>query len=258
MKLRVLGCHGGETSKHRTSAFLIDDTLAIDAGALSSELTLNEQARIQTVLVSHAHLDHVRDLATLTDNRAQVGGSTLEVVATRATLATLRKHFFNGLLWPNFEKIMLSNGEPTLRLRELPGAGALVAGFHVRPVPVSHTVDCSAFFVRKADASGKTLVYGGDTGPTNKLWEAIDKDSSVGLVMTDVSFPNAEQALADRSGHHTPQSMIADFAKSSTHARYNVLAYHLKPAFEAQTERDLGQLRGLNLEIARLGAEYNL
>ena len=258
MKLRVLGCHGGETNKHRTSAFLVDGILAIDAGALTSQLTLPEQRKIAHVLVSHAHMDHVRDLATLTDNRAQDGGATLEVVATRATLSVLRKHFFNGLLWPDFERILLPNGEPTLRLVELGAAGMQLGAFVVKPVQVSHTVDCSAFFVRKANGRGKTLVYGGDTGTTNKLWQAIDHEPSVGLVMTDVSFPNAEQQLADRSGHHTPQSLIADLAKSSTVARYNVLAHHLKPTFEAATERELARLRGVNLEVARLGAEYTI
>ncbi len=258
MKLRVLGCHGGETSKHRTSAFLVDETLAIDAGALTSQLTLREQKKIRHVLISHAHMDHIRDLATLTDNRAQSGGQTLEVVATAETIGVLRKHFFNGALWPNFERIRLRSGEPSLRLVELAAEGMQVGAFEVKPVAVSHTVDCSAFFVRKANSPGKTLVYGGDTGATDKLWKAIDLDPKVSLVMADVSFPNAEQAVASRSGHHTPQSLMADLAKSSTLVRYNVLAYHLKPAFEAKTERELARLRGVNLEVARLGAEYKL
>lgn len=257
MKLRVLGCHGGETSKHRTSAFLLDEVLAIDAGAITSELSLREQRKLRHVIVSHAHMDHVRDLATLSDNRAQSGGRTLEVHATRATLQVLRKHFFNGFLWPDFERILLPNGEPTLRLVELPKQGAQLGDYHVRPVAVSHTVDCSALFVRKG-VRGKTLVYGGDSGPTDTLWREIDADPSVALLMADVSFPDAERELAHRSGHHTPATLKSDLAKSSTRAKFDVLAYHLKPAFEAATERELARLRGLNLEVARLGAEYNI
>jgi hypothetical protein len=40
VQLRVVGCHGGETPKHRTSAFILDDRLAIDAGSLTSGLDL--------------------------------------------------------------------------------------------------------------------------------------------------------------------------------------------------------------------------
>ena len=64
MDLKVLGCHGGETPKHRTSSFLVDDKLGIDAGAITGTLSLDEQQKIQAILVSHAHMDHVRDLAT--------------------------------------------------------------------------------------------------------------------------------------------------------------------------------------------------
>jgi len=57
------------------------------------------------MLVSHAHLDHIRDLATIADNRAQSKCPTLVVAGTAQTIAILKKHFFNGLLWPDFTKI---------------------------------------------------------------------------------------------------------------------------------------------------------
>jgi ribonuclease BN (tRNA processing enzyme) len=60
MELRVIGCHGGETPNHRTSAFVVDERLAIDAGSLTSGLDLTAQFRLQACLVSHAHLDHIR------------------------------------------------------------------------------------------------------------------------------------------------------------------------------------------------------
>ena len=69
MELRVIGCHGGETPKHRTSAFVINDRIAIDAVSLTSGLELKAQNALEAVLVSHAHLDHVRDLATIADDR---------------------------------------------------------------------------------------------------------------------------------------------------------------------------------------------
>src|SRR5690349_10710401 len=113
MELRILGCHGGETPKHKTSSFLVDGKIALDAGAVTSMLTLEEQKRIDTVLVSHAHLDHIRDLATLADNRCQQGGPPLKIAATASTLRVLREHFFNDLIWPDFSKIPTPLG-PTL------------------------------------------------------------------------------------------------------------------------------------------------
>ena len=68
MELTILGCHGGETPRHRSTCFLIDNHLAIDAGALTSGLELDRQAEVDNVLITHAHFDHVKDLATLADN----------------------------------------------------------------------------------------------------------------------------------------------------------------------------------------------
>jgi hypothetical protein len=38
MKLRVLGCHGGELPGCRSTCFLVDGSLALDAGALTASL----------------------------------------------------------------------------------------------------------------------------------------------------------------------------------------------------------------------------
>ena len=35
MKLSVLGCHGGELPRCRSTCFLVDGSLAIDAGSLT-------------------------------------------------------------------------------------------------------------------------------------------------------------------------------------------------------------------------------
>ena len=114
MELSVIGCHGGETPKHRTSAFVLDDRLAIDAGSLTSGMDLKAQCALNAVLVSHAHLDHIRDLATIADNRAQNGCKPLLIAGTKQTIGILRKHFFNGLLWPDFSQIPDGAGGPVL------------------------------------------------------------------------------------------------------------------------------------------------
>src|SRR5882724_11869010 len=105
MELRVVGCHGGETPKHRTSAFVVDERLAIDAGSLTSALDLSAQLRLQACIVSHAHLDHIRDLATIADNRCQADCEPLIVAANKATILALKKHFCNNQLWPYFSTI---------------------------------------------------------------------------------------------------------------------------------------------------------
>jgi len=255
MQLRVLGCHGGETPKHRTSSFLVGDTVAIDAGAITSGLSLNEQERIGSVLVSHPHMDHVRDLATLADNRCQQGGSTLDIVGIPATIAALRAHFFNDIIWPDFTQIDSKDG-PTVRFVELqPGSEAEVGGYQVTPVLVNHTVDTSAFIIRK---DGASLVYGGDTGPTDELWRHVNALDDLRALMVEVSFPNDERKLADDSKHLTPEMLASELAKLEQSDDLPVMLYHIKPTFEARVLRELADVRGRNLQILQLQDEFLL
>jgi cAMP phosphodiesterase len=255
MQLRVLGCHGGETPKHRTSSFLVGETMAIDAGAITSGLSLDEQARIDSVLVSHPHMDHIRDLATLADNRCQQGGSTLDIVGIPATIEALRTHFFNDVIWPDFTKIDAKDG-PTVRFVEvLPDQVAEINGYEVTPVMVNHTVDTSAFVIRQ---NASSIVYGGDTGPTDELWKRINALDDLQALMMEVSFPNDESELAFQSRHLTPDTLATELSKLELSEELPILLYHIKPTFEARVLRELAGLRGRNLQILQLEDEFLL
>jgi 3',5'-cyclic-nucleotide phosphodiesterase len=249
VELRVLGCHGGETPKHRTCAFVIDDVLAIDAGSLTSGLDVREQARLEACLVSHAHLDHVRDLATIADTRCQLGCPPLTIAGTRGTLRALRQHFFNNLLWPDFAMIP-SPDQPTIRYLELePEQPAAIAGHTVRAILVTHTIEAAAFLVEGRDGS---IAYSGDTGPTERLWEVLNAQQSLRALLMEVSFPNREQGLATLSGHHTPRTLSAELREYRAPQDLPTLLYHIKPVFQAEVERECAALRGLNMQVLKL------
>jgi cAMP phosphodiesterase len=255
VQLRVVGCHGGETPKHRTSAFILDERLAIDAGSLTSGLDLKLQYELEAVLVSHAHLDHIRDLATIADNRAQYGCKPLLVAGTRATLDVLRRHFFNGLVWPDFTAIP-SKKEPTILYKTLkPEVRVEIAGFGVRAIAVSHTIDTCAFIV---DKNGMSVAYSGDTGPTERLWEMLNKEKDLRALLMEVSFPNEEQRVATLSGHHSPQTLLPDLKKYKRPQDLPTLLYHIKPAFQSQVEKQCAKLKGVNLTVLTLGEQLLL
>lgn len=255
MLLRVLGCHGGETPRHRTCAFLLDDRVAIDAGSLTSGMELREQYALETVLVSHAHLDHVRDLATIADNRAQAGRPPLVIAGIKPTIAILKKHFFNGKLWPDFTAIP-SVKKPTIAYLELkPEKATRIGAMTVTPILVSHTIDTCAFLVEKG---GDVIAYSGDTGPTDRLWEVLSGESRLRALLMEVSFPNAEHRLAAMSGHHTPATLAKDLRKLREHKHLPVLLYHIKPMFQREVERECAKLRGAELTILAEGDRFVL
>jgi 3',5'-cyclic-nucleotide phosphodiesterase len=257
VELRVIGCHGGETPRHRTSAFVLDERLAIDAGSLTSMLELDAQCALEAVLVSHAHLDHVRDLATIADNRAQQGCTPLLIAGTKPTISVLRKHFFNNLLWPDFTAIP-NRRSPAIKYLELkPETPTRIAGYTVRAILVSHTIETSAFVVTGPDGRG-SIAYSGDTGPTDRLWEVLDATPSLKAMLMEVSFPNDEQRVATLSGHHTPKTLAVDLKKLEKAKDLPFLLYHIKPSFQAKVERECARIKGVSLTVLNLGDQFLL
>jgi cAMP phosphodiesterase len=255
MDLRVIGCHGGETPKHRTSAFVLDDRLAIDAGSLTSGMDIKAQCALTAVIVSHAHLDHIRDLATIADNRTQNGCKPLTIAGTKQTIAILKKHFFNGLLWPDFTQIP-SAKQPAIEYLVLkPEVTTVIAGYKVRAIMVSHTIETCAFVVEGKDGS---IAYSGDTGPTERIWEVLNATPNLKAMLMEVSFPNDEQRVATLSGHHTPQTLATELKKYENYKDLPFLLYHIKPVFQAQVERECAKIKGANLTVLSLGDHFIL
>lgn len=255
MELRVLGCHGGETPRHRTTSFLIDERLSIDAGALTSSLELVDQVRLEMVLVSHSHMDHVRDLATIADNRAQLQAPPLTIAGTKETIVELKRHFFNDKLWPDFA-VIPSPDAPTIIYREVPlEVPTKLLDYTVTAISVNHTVDSAGFVI--ADANG-AIGFSGDTGPTDRLWEVLNEVENLKAMLMEVSFPDAEQQLATASGHHTPRTLLEDLKKFKAPGDLATMLYHIKPPFQAAVEKECALLKGVNLEILKLKDQFIL
>ena len=257
MRLRVLGCHGGESPTHRTTCFLVDDVLALDAGALTRGLTVAEQAKVDNVVLSHVHLDHIRDLALIADNVIGLRKKPLDIHAVEFTASALEKHIFNDVIWPNFTKIPNpsdAENRPTLRIQRFAPEQSFQLGEHtIRTVPVNHPVDCQAIFV--TTKSG-TLVYSGDTGPTDKLWEEMNKLTDLKAFIFEVSFPNHMTKLAEVSGHLTPEMMARELKKFRPKADTAVLLYHMKPSFFDVLKAQVAEVNDPRLTMLRPMDEF--
>jgi glyoxylase-like metal-dependent hydrolase (beta-lactamase superfamily II) len=96
MIIRVLGCSGAIAAGCRTTSFLLDGSVLIDAGTGVGDLSLDELARIDHILISHSHLDHVLAIGLLADSvlrmRSAQQRSPIVVHALPETLEALRKH----------------------------------------------------------------------------------------------------------------------------------------------------------------------
>jgi cAMP phosphodiesterase len=246
MKLRVLGCSGGQMPGHRLSSFLIDNSLLIDAGSATSALSLHAQRKITDILITHIHLDHVLTLGLLADNLYGQCKSSVNIWSTNTIVDGLQKFLFNDQIWPDFTKIKSPTQRiPVLRLRRLPmEKSTRVGAYLITPVSVNHIVPSVAYFIENKTTG---LLHVGDTGPTTDVWAAAQTRKHLSAVVIEASFPNRLQDVADASQHLTPQTLLREIGKLRLDVP--ILVTHIKPRFRAEIIKELKRLRDGRIRI---------
>jgi ribonuclease BN (tRNA processing enzyme) len=246
MLIRVLGCSGAIAAGCRTTAFLLGDDVLVDAGTGVGDLTLAELARVDHILISHSHLDHVLAIGLLADSvirpREAAQRPPVRVHALPATLAALRTHVFNGVIWPDFTR--LPNPEhPVLEFHAVEVGQVLEVGARrVEVLPAAHTVPAVGFAVLGAQGA---WVFTGDTGPNPALWERLASLPVAALVI-ETAFGDDESALAAISQHLCPAQLQRELARLAAPA--DVYITHIKP----------GEVDAVMSEIAAQGSRHRI
>ncbi len=253
MILKVLGSSGAEFPGFNPPAFLIDGKLLLDAGTIGAKLSVREQSAIKQILITHSHLDHIKGIPFLADNIIITSGShSVTIYGIRETLDSLSRNLLNDKIWPDFTKISASI-EPVLKLRPVtPARTFRVGDYAIRAYRVNHTVPAVGYIVR--DAGGKTLLYTGDTGPTDEIWKPRGR---LDAVIVEVSFPNAMEALALKTGHLTPALFVADLAKMKE-LPGRIFITHPKPQYIKQIRKEIARLGIRQVEILQDGRSYRI
>ena len=239
LTIRVLGCAGAIAKGHRTTSFLVNDSVLVDAGTGVGDLTLGEMARIDHVLLTHAHLDHIAALPLMLDSAAVLRRSPVTVHALPETIAALRQHVFNGLIWPDFT-VLPSLERPFLVFQAYcVGQCFGVGGLHVEVLPASHTVPAAGLAVAVQEDAPR-WVFSGDTDCHPPFWQRVN-ELPVGMLVIETAFSDREVDLAAVSQHLCPQTLAQCLALMSPHARYPVHITHAKPAEAALVMSEIAQ-----------------
>jgi ribonuclease BN (tRNA processing enzyme) len=239
MLIRILGCSGGIGGNLRTTSMLLDQDVLVDAGTGVGDLTLSELQLIDHVFLTHSHLDHVAMLPFLVDT---VGGMRTEPVtvhATPETLQILREHNFNWKIWPDFTTIP-SEDKPFLRFSPIAGGQAVELGTRrITAIKVNHTVPAVGYVLDSGTAS---LVFTGDTGACDELWDAVNRIENLRYVIIETAFSNGEKDIALASKHLWPDQLAEELAKLKRQAR--IFITHLKPGEGALTMAEVEECAG--------------
>lgn len=225
MRLRVLGCSGGIGGRQlRTTSFLIDGDILLDAGSGVGDLSLAELTRIDHVFVTHSHLDHVTSIPFLIDTVGGMRSKPITVHATAATTEILRNHLFNWSIWPDFSEIPTPEA-PFMRYAEVElGHTVTISGRAFTPLPANHTVPAVGYHL---DSGKGSLVFTGDTGPNDNLWRVVNRIGNLRAVIIETAFSNKEKPLAEVSRHLCPSMLADELRKLERDAE--IWVTHLKP-----------------------------
>jgi ribonuclease BN (tRNA processing enzyme) len=241
MKISFLGAHNIESSGTGCVSLLVDDVLAIDAGNLTSTLSFEEQLALKYALLSHPHLDHIRDIPGLAMNLSLQGGS-IDVYGIAPVFEMLESHLGNDTLYPDY--FARPQDKPVLRKHTLTfGRETAMGPYRVLPFPTDHSVPAAGFQI--TGKSGKRFFFTGDTGPGIR-WGTDRLD----LLIIETTAPNRWEQYALDSGHLTPALLEQELKnlRDATGSLPQVITVHMNPLEEAELRAEL-DLAGSNLDI---------
>ena len=213
------------------TSFLVDGGLAVDAGAITRVLSIEEQCRVHHILISHSHMDHTASLPFLIENSFSNGDQAVTIYCTKRVLSNVRRHLFNNDTWPDFSRIP-NHLYPSVRFEKIEAERPFVIDglpggpVEVTAIPVNHIVPTVGFLIRQG---GGSFLFTSDTGPTERVWEVVNDTPGLGALITECSFPNRLQNIADVSLHLTPATLASEIQK--VRASVPIHIYHFKPPY---------------------------
>ena len=229
MEIQVLGAHNCESQSSKFISLLIDDTLAIDAGGLTSSLSFEAQRKLKAILLTHQHYDHIRDVPAIAMSLF-LQGDTITIYSTQPVYDALSSYLLDGKLYPKF--LEQPQQEPTVKFVIIePYKLEHVAGYSLLAVPVNHLVPTVGYQIASAD--GKMAFYTGDTGPgLTDCWQYVSPQ----LLIAEVTAPNKYEEFAKKSGHLTPSLLKQELINFRELKGYlpHVVLVHMNPDLEKE------------------------
>ena len=248
MLLRIIGGYGGELPGCRSTCFLVNESVALDAGSLSSGLGIEEQLRVRHILLSHSHADHCASLTYLSENIFGHVPAPLEIHCSTEVLDALRAHLLNDVIWPDMFALKVFEAKAVRAWETFD-----VAGMQVTAIPLPHTVPCMGFYLDDGDHG---LLYSADMGPCKELWSFANSVERLDTVLVECSFPNRLRKLAQLSQHLCPSELGAQLERLDRPV--DVLVYHIKPPHLDEVAEELAALGIPSMHIVEQDRRYEI
>ena len=255
MKVRVLGCSAVELPNANLTSFLIDGHLLLDAGTIGTALNENEQWKIKNVLITHAHLDHIKDIPFFADNISMNNKKqNVTLMSIPEVIQALKNNLFNDIVWPDFTKIP-STKNPIIKLKNIHLEKPFkINSYKITAYGVNHTVPSVGYLIE--DKKGKRLLYMGDSGPSDTIWYSLN-NKRIQVLIIEVSLPNKSRDMAIKTGHLTPKLLASELKKIAVLPE-RIYITHCKPKYRDNVVEELKNLKINNIKALKDGDIFEL
>jgi ribonuclease BN (tRNA processing enzyme) len=244
---------GHATAEQRLTCFLIDDSVAVDAGSLALATSAEQRDKVRDIIVTHTHMDHIASLPIFIDDLFPTLKTPVRIHATPEVIASLERDIFNWNVYPRFSELTNDFGR-VMEYVPFPSNGEefKVAHLTVSAVTVNHIVPTVGLVV----SDGKTTVaFSSDTSETEEFWAIVNRAPGLQALLIEASFPDSMAQLADVSRHFTPASLKRELTKLS-HNGLDILAVHIKPAYRETIIQELNALKIPGLSVMESDRTY--
>jgi cAMP phosphodiesterase len=233
------------------TTYVINDTLAIDAGAIAIGLSLEEQLRLRSIIITHSHLDHIISLPVYLTDLFDELREPVKLYATQSDIDALRQYIFNPRVWIPFETMKNDHTELVAFHPIKTGESFTAEGLKITPVPVTHTVLTHGLLVEDESTA---LLFTSDTGATDQIWRFANSCSKLRAVFIDLSFPKKLTDLAQVSGHHSTETLREELLKIRPGVQ--IYGVHLKSAYRDQVAEEVAAFNEPRIVVADVGRDY--
>ena len=249
MRVQLLGTGGYHPNDRRQTAciYLPDQGIVLDAGTAMFRLPSKLESDEITILLSHAHLDHIIGLTYLLPAIGERLLKSMKLIGEESVLEAVKSHLFAQSVFPVMPNFVFQSlgDHPEIAL---PGGAVLTH----HPL-VSHPGGSTAYRIDWAREQ-RSMAYVTDTMVDGTYTEFVH---DVDLLVHECYFPDSQASLAEKTGHsHT--TPVAELAREANVGR--LVCVHVNPQDESDDPIGLANARAIHpmTEIAFDGLEIEL
>jgi ribonuclease BN (tRNA processing enzyme) len=240
--ITILGAYGAKSDVCASSAFYLNRYNMLDAGNILRPLK-EKSAEIETIWLTHSHLDHISDIAYILDNYYESRTVSLRLCGLKETLDTLKEHFFNHKIWPDFSTIPLRQSKEMSLIYEEVNLGekySMGNDESIEAFKTDHTVPSCGYIITKGEGS---LLITADTHSLDSVKEALLLHADISAMVLECSFPSSMLELAKASKHLTPELLFTKL-KPLEGKGLKLYINHLKPTYKEVITKEIEVYKG--------------